>query len=293
MDAHEGEDGRWFALIDADEHGENYEYFNRERWFYYSKRVCLGLLILFHLWKSWNCFAAMSLLLASFYKKWFSFIGSEYHKSLKSRLSRHSWKKNVFGFIKNWTMKSVVFVVLVTLALFIFFVIFTDIESTCVEPGSMPTQQCFAASSSGINLSLQRFDEEMYKGNYQYDDLVVVTAASSAFMERLRNFVGSVHYWEPYLNLTIYDLGLAEADLIEISQWKRVQVLSFPFDQYPVHVSLLYNFAWKIVMLHEALKIYPRFIYFDSGMEIRRPLTDVQYYMNKDGYYGIQLRGSI
>ena len=32
----------------------------------------------------------------------------------------------------------------------------------------------------------------------------VVTSCSSGYFPRLRNFIGSVHYWEPDLNVTLF-----------------------------------------------------------------------------------------
>merc|ERR1711907_542641 len=43
-------------------------------------------------------------------------------------------------------------------------------------------------------------------------EMALITAASRYYFDRLSNFVGSVHYWEPNQKLIVYDLGLLPGD---------------------------------------------------------------------------------
>jgi len=194
---------------------------------------------------------------------------------------------------------------LIVATAFILVLLTTDITKTCVDLGSYATDQCFNLDKNKDQNFLPGFTPKLTppmsigrntemdtssqtnSSRTTDDPLVVITAASPAFMERLRNFVGSVHYWEPYIKIVVYDLGLTKSNFNEVSQWKRVEILPFPFDRYPVHVTLLSNFAWKILMLDDALKRHPRLIYLDSGLEVRRP--HIRYYLDTDGYYSIVL----
>lgn len=45
--------------------------------------------------------------------------------------------------------------------------------------------------------------------------LVIVTAVSASFFDRVRNLVGSVHVHEPAARLVLYDLGMTEAQRSE------------------------------------------------------------------------------
>ena len=204
---------------------------------------------------------------------------------------------SVFAVVRRYTlMLLVVKSSLLIVCSFLLAVASSDMKLQCVERASLSTSECFNEEKTNLYLQEtgQAVERDMmylsstdtlqtnsisYSINATRSDkshngtdekLVVVTAASPGFMERLRNLVGSIHYWEPGTDIEIYDLGLSEVNLYEIAQWKRVKVLPFPFEKYPSHVSLLYNMAWKIVLLHEAIQLHPRLIYFDSGMEILR-----------------------
>ena len=145
------------------------------------------------------------------------------------------------------------------------------------------------------NLENERSSETSVVSTNQFlnddsdDPLVLVTACSSTYFARLKNFVGSVHYWEPHVKVLIYDIGLSESNLFEISQWRRVEVKRFDFKKYPVHVSFLYNFAWKILIFKEVAEKHRKFMFLDSGLEIRHPLIALRYFLEKDGYYSTQL----
>jgi hypothetical protein len=53
VDLHPLPNGKVFAAFDGDEHPEDYEYFAREGWWYYSKRFLLGILIGYTLSTRW------------------------------------------------------------------------------------------------------------------------------------------------------------------------------------------------------------------------------------------------
>ena len=303
LDAHVGDDGVWFAFIDTDENEENHEFMKREWRFHYFKRILLFCLVLYTL------FGEMK----RFHLKCTPLI-HEMHTQCAAE--EHNTICPVFAGVRRHPL--IILVVKASLLFvcsFLLAVASSDMKLQCVERASLSTSECFNEEKTNLYLqdSGQVVERDMmyssstetfkknsssYSINTRSDKshngtdemLVVVTAASPGYMERLRNLVGSIHFWEPGTDIEIYDLGLSEVNLYEIAQWKRVKVLPLPFEKYPSHVSLLYNMAWKIVLLHEAIQLHPRLIYFDSGIEIRRPLSDVRYFLERDGYYGIHLQ---
>ena len=46
--------------------------------------------------------------------------------------------------------------------------------------------------------------------------ITIVTACSSSFFDRLRNFVGSVHFWSPTAHVVVYDIGLLDHQIREV-----------------------------------------------------------------------------
>lgn len=50
------------------------------------------------------------------------------------------------------------------------------------------------------------------------------------------------------------------------------QVRAFPFDKFPPHVKDLGNYAFKALVLREALLLHKVVLWIDAGLELRAPL---------------------
>ena len=118
---------------------------------------------------------------------------------------------------------------------------------------------------------------------------VLVTAASSSYFDRLQNFIGSVHFFEPSAQLLVYDLSLTPKQRNALECMQSMTVVDFPFDLYPRHVRNLYNYAWKLLMLELAFNTTTAeaVLLLDSGVELRRPfaLSDIKRQMVERGYW--------
>lgn len=55
--------------------------------------------------------------------------------------------------------------------------------------------------------------------------------------------------------------------------WRNVEVRSFPFSDYPDHVRDVTNYAFKALVLVEAMKKNSAVLWIDSGLELRAPIT--------------------
>ena len=119
-------------------------------------------------------------------------------------------------------------------------VVTTDMKHSCVESDSRPTEVCFggtgdftgdeelarALSKEGVERDTGGGEEGGIDralgrggGGYEGDGLLVITASSTSFMVRLRNLVGSIHFWEPEVHTVVYDIGFSAEDLEEIAKW--------------------------------------------------------------------------
>jgi hypothetical protein len=117
--------------------------------------------------------------------------------------------------------------------------------------------------------------------------LLVTSCDSSKYFARLMNLIGSAQYWEPDLEVVVYDLGLTPADLATVRSWRNViAVHAVPFHELPAHVRHLRQFAWKPwVMLDALRRYYPRAIlYQDAGQELRQRIDAVRELVARDGH---------
>ena len=120
------------------------------------------------------------------------------------------------------------------------------------------------------------------------DDFVIVTASSAYYFDRLQNFMGSVGVWEPGQHVAVYDLGLDADQVRQVSCWANVTLVRFPFDDHPVHVRNLFNYAWKILMLQDALARWSAVLVLDAGIELRQPLTRAKRILAASSYFSVR-----
>ena len=324
FDVHHKE-GSWIVSFAADEMMENARYLEREWIFHCSKRFLMALVFIhsFYLISNFS-FRFKDKIIPSLNSSVMNFLSSKNTITIKvASLASTPIVRNKKQLRAHMLYQFLMIFMSILISLYT-----TDIVDKCKENGSQETRECFDWKSnhlftpsnhfSGIipsrrNLLKKSFlkkrgnepvktpskniitkdnTSEVLTTNQLIDDadpLVIVTACSSTYFERLKNFVGSVHFWESDVNVLIYDIGLSKSNLLEISQWRRVHVERFDFQKYPVHVSFLYNFAWKILIFNEVAQKHQKFIFLDSGLEIRHPLIALRYYLEKDGYYSTQL----
>ena len=92
-------------------------------------------------------------------------------------------------------------------------------------------------------------------------DYFLVTSCGVDFFDRLENLVGSVHFFEPDMKIVVYDLGLTGKQREAVRCWANTELRVFRFDHYPPHFRTLANFAWKPLVLLEALELYQNIMY--------------------------------
>lgn len=106
--------------------------------------------------------------------------------------------------------------------------------------------------------------------------IVVVSACDAAYASRELNMIASVQYWSPQSKIIIYDLGMNEKQREAIAGACNVQLRTFPFDRYPLHVRVLKKYAWKPIIIREVVQEFGWCLWLDSSMELRTPLTEVR-----------------
>eukprot|EP00798_Chlamydomonas_sp_ICE-L_P011658 gene11658-34368_t len=150
------------------------------------------------------------------------------------------------------------------------------------------------------------------KAPFDVTHLVVVTGATAGFFDRTCNMIASLqyweprqhvivydlgytkeqlaemscwrHYWEPRQHVIVYDLGYTKEQLAEMSCWRHVTVRRFRYEDYPDYVSDVRNYAFKALVMAEALKEFPAILWIDSGMELRAPMNRLRHEMRMHGH---------
>ncbi len=90
----------------------------------------------------------------------------------------------------------------------------------------------------------------------------------------------------------MYDIGLTQEQLAEAGTWMNVEIRKFDFSKYPQHFRNLKNYAWKPVIMFDALTRDGKWIlYQDAGQEFRRTIGEVEELIKKDGYFYVAQDG--
>jgi len=105
----------------------------------------------------------------------------------------------------------------------------------------------------------------------------VVSGASHEYFERARNLAGSLRVWDPALPALFYDLGLEPRQTAEARGWAGVELRALDFKGLPKHVRRTgwehSSYAFKPVVVRDALKTHDCILWLDSGIELRRDVS--------------------
>mmetsp|Transcript_27397 Transcript_27397/g.74101 ORF Transcript_27397/g.74101 Transcript_27397/m.74101 type:complete len:961 (-) Transcript_27397:693-3575(-) len=116
--------------------------------------------------------------------------------------------------------------------------------------------------------------------------LMVVSAANAPFFDRLQNMVSSVQAWAPGQRMAVYDLGFLRQQLLDMACWRDVEVRPFPFSKFPPHVRDLHNYAFKALVIQEALVLNSLVLWIDAGLELRAPMYTMLSWLSQYGHVG-------
>ena len=123
-----------------------------------------------------------------------------------------------------------------------------------------------------------------------------VTPSDALYFDHLKNLIGSIHHndSENLGEIAVFDLGLNSTQRDDLKKMWKVQV----YDVEMVHPQLLTPlvtapwgravrgyFAWKPVIMKQALEMFPYYLYLDAAVTILQPMDDIFTYIQEQGYF--------
>ena len=122
------------------------------------------------------------------------------------------------------------------------------------------------------------------------------TASDDKYYNRLLNLIGSIHKidFDNLGEIAVFDLGLTEKQKQQLAQIMRVRVYAVEMTNPRLleHVVTASNgrkvrgsFAWKPVIIKQALEKFPEILYLDAGTTVLKPLDYVFQYIHENGYF--------
>ena len=122
------------------------------------------------------------------------------------------------------------------------------------------------------------------------------TPSDEKHYHMLKNLIGSIHNVD-FANLeeiAVFDLGLNNKQIIELKNMQKVNVYQVEktnpdilkyFVTSPNGRKARGYFAWKPVVIKQALDMFPYVLYLDSGTTVLKPLNNLFEYIKNNEYF--------
>ena len=169
-------------------------------------------------------------------------------------------------------------------------------------PGTVGLYYCNPKGLSTDTAKAEIIRSELYRVNAMYDYMWVAeyqfycTASDSRYFNHVLNLIGSIHEhsFNSLGEIAVFDLGMTPEQIAHLQRIAKVSVHNIEL----THPDLLtyYNtndagrsapgwYAWKFVVLKQALEMYPYVLWVDSGTTVLKPLNDLFKYIQHSGYF--------
>ena len=123
-----------------------------------------------------------------------------------------------------------------------------------------------------------------------------VTAATSEYFGHLLNLIGSIHRvdFEQLEEIAVFDLGLSSEERAQLLTIEKIKI--YDLEEHPNRTTMLTRFqvprrryfgwyAWKPVIIKQALQMFPYVLWLDAGTTVLRPINHLFEYINDHGHF--------
>lgn len=130
----------------------------------------------------------------------------------------------------------------------------------------------------------------------QSKEMYFVTVSDTEHFPWLEGLIESIfkYNYTKVTKIAVFDLGLTQSEIDQLNQMKFVEV----HDIENINSEMRKKFevrtngrlargwySWKPVVFYQALKLFPHFLYLDSGIEVVAPLDMIFDEIEQSGYY--------
>ena len=153
-------------------------------------------------------------------------------------------------------------------------------------------------TAHGYKLLCNIRGDEIYMKNEDKQALkhYYCTPSDARHFPLLKNLIGSIHHvdFQNLGEIAVFDLGLTDAQRSELSRMEKVSLHSVEmthphlltyFTTAPNGRQVRGFFAWKPVIMKQALDLFSYCLYVDAGTTVLKPLNDIFSYICEHGYF--------
>lgn len=121
-----------------------------------------------------------------------------------------------------------------------------------------------------------------------FPEFAFVTFATDGYFDALENLIGSLKVWGRHVPILVYNMGLSPEHRSFIAGLENVQLIHFNFSQHPPHLKFMHNYAFKPLLLLDALQRAKMILSLDAGVEVRGSLQRVVQAIDTVGYFFVE-----
>ncbi|XP_022084374.1 uncharacterized protein LOC110975844 [Acanthaster planci] len=103
-----------------------------------------------------------------------------------------------------------------------------------------------------------------------FNRTAIVTAISQNHLRESKGMIGSVQEILPHRKIILYDLGLTPRGVEEVKRLCNVELRKFNFSKYPPHVSNLFKYAWKPLIIRDMLEEFGVVFWGDAAARLQK-----------------------
>jgi len=130
----------------------------------------------------------------------------------------------------------------------------------------------------------------------QSKGIVICTVSDELYFDPLLNFIGSIHKvnFDELEEIMVFNLSMTNEQIEKLNRIEKLKIYSIE----KVHPKLLKPviidvhgksvrgwYAWKPVIIKQALEKYESILYMDAGNTILKPLNDLFSHIEQNGYF--------
>ncbi|XP_071793696.1 uncharacterized protein [Asterias amurensis] len=118
-----------------------------------------------------------------------------------------------------------------------------------------------------------------------FNRTVIITGFSQNHFKEAKGMLGSVQKFLPHTKIIAYDLGLRKESIKEVKRMCNVKLRKFDSSKYPSHVAKLLTYAFKPIIIEEALREFDVVFWCDASARFQRdPRVMYPYLKEQHGF---------
>lgn len=138
-----------------------------------------------------------------------------------------------------------------------------------------------------INKILEQL-QNLQKPNTKSKQITVVSIVTPQTQHHIRSLIGSIHRFEPHLQVVLYGIDLTLSQIQEIYLWKSVQLFNIK-NLFPLITNVTNDTKfWKPIAIYHSILKFKKILYLENNLVLNGPLKNIINQLDNNSEYNIE-----